>query len=180
MLTGFTADTKQNIQLGAGVLTTSYIQGGTISPTDIIGATKGGGSFTAVPTERTIDADGIPANVKGMRVIDDWVVTLNTTLIEFKKDDILLALGGGSTATTTGDVTTFKCTSEISDADYKDIYWIGDTGDGKQIVIKIKNALNTGGLNFTITNKGEGSYSLALIGHYDASDLNTAPFEIYR
>lgn len=40
MLTGFTADTKQNIQLGAGVLTTSYTQGGTISPTDIIGATK--------------------------------------------------------------------------------------------------------------------------------------------
>lgn len=180
MLTGFTADTKQNIQLGAGVLTTSYTQGGTISPTDIIGATKGGGSFTAVPTERTIDADGIPANVKGMRVIDDWVVTLNTTLIEFKKDDILLALGGGATATDVDDVTTFKCSSDIADTDYKDIYWIGDTGDGKQIVIKIKNALNTGGLNFTITNKGEGSYSLSLIGHYDASDLKTAPFEIYR
>jgi len=180
MLTGFTADTKANLQLGAGVLTTAYTEGGSISPTDIIGATRGGGSFTAVPTERGIDIDGIPQNVKGMKAIDDWVATLNCTLVEFKEDNILLALGGGSTATTTGDVTTFKCTSEIADADYKDIYWIGDTGDGKQIVIKLKNALNSSGFNMTISNKGEGTYSLTLVGHYDVADLKTAPFEIYR
>jgi hypothetical protein len=180
MLTGVTSVTKENLQLGAGVLTTSYTAGGTISPTDIIGATRGGGSFTAVPTERAIDADGLPGNVKGFKVIDEWVATLNTTLIEFKKDTLLLALGGGAQAVTSGEVTTITASSKILDTDYKDIYWIGDTSDGKQIVIKLKNALNSGGLNFTITNKGEGTFAVALVGHYDITDLDTAPFEIYR
>lgn len=180
MLTGFTEDTKQNLQLGAGVLTSAYVSGGTISKTDIIGATRGGGSFTAVPTERPVDADGIPENVKGMKVIDEWVCTLNTTLIEFKPDNLKLALGGGASVTTSADKSTITATSKIVDGDYKDIYWIGDTGDGKQIVIHLKNAMNTGGLNFTISNKGEGTYSLALVGNYTADDLEDAPFEIIR
>jgi hypothetical protein len=180
MLTGVTSTTKTNLQLGAGVLTTAYTQNGTIEEADIIGATRGGGSFTAVPTERSIEADGIPTNVKGFKVIDEWVVTLNTTMIEFKEATIKLALGGGATSTTDSSVTTIKATNKVNDTDYKDVYWIGDTADGKQIVIKIKNALNSGGLNFTITNKGEGSFALQLVGHYDLADLDSAPFEIYR
>ena len=177
MLTGVTSTTKQNIQLGAGVLLTQYSDGGVVSPDAIIGATRGGGSFTATPTFRQIEADGIPTNLKSFGVIDDYVVTLNTTLIEFKKETLELALPGAKVNTSL-NVTTITADHAIADSEYKDIWWVGDTADGKKIAIKIKNALNQGGLNFTISNKGEGTFTLALIGHYDLTDLDTAPFEI--
>lgn len=180
MLTGVTSTTSSNLQLGAGVLTKAYTQGGSISAADIIGASRGGGSFTAVPTQRGIEADGLPSNVKNFKVIDEWVATLNITLIEFKADVLKLALGGGATSTTSADTTTITATDNVVAADFQDLYWIGDLSDGNKIVIHLKNAMNSNGLNITITNKGEGTFALALVANYDVSDLSTAPFEIIR
>lgn len=174
MKTGVTESTKQNIQLGAGVLCTTYTNK-TIS--GIIGATRGGGSFVATPTLRQIEADGLPQYTKGFEIIDDWSVDLNTTLIEFSETTLKKALPSAS-ASTSGKVTTITCGHDIADTEYADIYWVGDTADGNNIVIKLKNALNIGGLNFTITNKGEGTFAVALKGHYDLTKLDEAPFEI--
>lgn len=180
MLTGVTSDTKQNLQLGAGVLTTAYTEGGTISTDSIIGATRGGGSFTATPNVRQIEADGLPTNSKGFVVVDDWAVSLNTTLIEFKEKNLALALGGSAKVdTSTAGVTKISATNEIDDTKYQDIFWIGNLANGSKAVIKIKNALSLAGLQFTITNKGEGTYPLTLTGHYDIADVDTAPFEVW-
>ena len=176
MLTGVTETTKENLQLGAGIITTAYTKGGTISKESIISATRGGGSFTAIPTLRQIEADGLPQNVKGMEVIDDYVVTLNVTLIEFAKETLQMALPGAFLDTDNS----IKCKHTIADTEYKDIYWVGDLADGSKIAIKIKNALNNGGLNITITNKGEGTFALSLIGHYSLDKLDEPPFEIIR
>lgn len=179
MLTGVSSTTKQNLQLGAGIITTAYTPGGTIDASSIIGATRGGGSFTATPTMREVEADGIPQYVKDFEVIDDWVVTLNATMIEFKADNLKLAMPG-ATVTTVSGATTITASHTVASEDYRDIYWIGDLADGTKIAIKIANALNNSGLNLTISNKGEGTFALALIGHYDVASLSTAPFEIYR
>lgn len=176
MLTGVTSTTKENLQLGAGVVLTEYTPGGEVSPGSIIGATRGGGSFTAVPTMRQIDADGIPTNLKDFKVIDDYVVTLNTTLIEFKEEALKLAMPATSSSSS-GTAKTIKAGHTIASTEYKDIYWVGDKADGGKVVIKIKNALSTSGLNLTITNKGEGTYALTVVGHYDISNLDEAPFE---
>lgn len=178
-LTGVTTNTKKNLQLGAGVFTTEYTEGGTISSSAIIGATRGGGSFAAVPTIRQIEADGLPTYTKDFEVIDEWTATLNTTMIEFKKDAVLLALGGGAKATESGQVTKITASKEITAEQYKDIFWIGNLMDGRKAVIKLKNALSLSGFNLTITNKGEGTYAVTLTGHYDLEDLDTAPFEIW-
>ena len=178
-LTGVTTDTKKNLQLGAGVVTTEYTEGGTISSSAIIGATRGGGSFAAVPTIRQIEADGLPTYTKDFETIDDWAATLNTTMIEFKKDAVLLALGGGAKATVSGQVTKITASHEITTDQYKDIFWIGNLMDGRKAVIKLKNALSLAGFNLTITNKGEGTYAVTLTAHYDIADLDTAPFEIW-
>ena len=178
-LSGVTAGTTKDIQLGAGVLTTAYSAGGVISTESIIGATRGGGSFSAVPTIRSIDADGIAKNTKGMIAIDEWDVKLNTTLIEFKKDGIMLALGAGAKSEEAElNVTKITATNDVSASDYKDIYWIGNLMDGRKAVILLKNALSMGGFNLTIANKGEGTYALNLTGNYDIADMETAPFEI--
>ena len=180
--TGLTDRTIVNLQLNAGVLLTKYAKGTDIEEDDIIGATRGGGSFTAVPTVHQAAVDGAPAYTKGLERVDDWVVTLNATMVEVNDDAISRALGVGVVKTETGSGTTkdttFTVKRTVNDADYKDLYWVGDLSNGQNVVIKIKNALNTSGLNLTFTDRGEGTYALALIGHFTVDDLDTAPFEL--
>ena len=182
MKTGLTSNTITNLQLNAGVLLTSYTKGEDIDAADIIGATRGGGSFTAVPTVHQVAVDGAPTYVKGLERVDDWVVTLNTTMLEFSDEGIARALGAGVSKTESGSGTTkdvtFKVDRTIKDAEYKDIYWVGDLSNGQNVVIKLKNALNISGFSLTVSDRGEGTYPLALIAHYTVDDLETAPFEI--
>lgn len=182
MKTGLTSNTITNLQLNAGVLLTAYTKGEDIAEEDILGATRGGGSFTAVPTVHQVSVDGAPTYVKGLERVDDWVVTLNTTMLEFSDEGIARALGAGVTKTESGSGTTkdvtFKVDRTIKDAEYKDIYWVGDLSNGQNVVIKLKNALNISGFSLTVSDRGEGTYPLALIAHYTVDDLETAPFEI--
>lgn len=180
--TGLTDRTIVNLQLNAGVLLTTYTKGTDINEDDIIGATRGGGSFTAVPTVHQAAVDGAPTYTKGLERVDDWVITLNATMVEVSDEAISRALGVGVTKTETGTGTTkdttFTVKRTVNDADYKDLYWVGDLSNGQNVVIKIKNALNTSGLNLTFSDRGEGTYALALIGHFTTDDLDTAPFEL--
>ena len=180
--TGLTDRTIVNLQLNAGVLLTTYTKGTDINEDDIIGATRGGGSFTAVPTIHQAAVDGAPTYTKGLERVDDWVVTLNATMVEVSDEAISRALGVGVTKTETGTGTTkdttFTVKRTVNDADYKDLYWVGDLSNGQNVVIKIKNALNTSGFNLTFSDRGEGTYALALIGHFTTEDLDTAPFEL--
>lgn len=180
--TGLTERTIVNLQLNAGVLLTAYTKGVDIEEDDILGATRGGGSFTAVPTVHQAAVDGAPTYTKGLERVDDWVITLNATMVEVSDEAISRALGVGVVKTETGagatKDTTFTVKRTVNDADYKDLYWVGDLSNGQNVVIKIKNALNTSGLNLTFTDRGEGTYALALIGHFTVDDLDTAPFEL--
>ena len=180
--TGLTERTIVNLQLNAGVLLTSYTKGVDIGEDDILGATRGGGSFTAVPTVHQAAVDGAPTYTKGLERVDDWVITLNATMVEVSDEAISRALGVGVVKTETGSGTTkdttFTVKRTVNDADYKDLYWVGDLSNGQNVVIKIKNALNTSGLNLTFSDRGEGTYALALIGHFTVDDLDTAPFEL--
>ena len=177
--TGLTDRTITNLQLNAGVLLTKYTKGSPINEEDILGATRGGGSFTAVPTVHQAAVDGAPTYTKGLERVDDWVVTLNVTMLEVNDEAISRALGVG-VVKTGGDTadTVFTVKRTVNDADYKDLYWVSDLSSGQDLIIKIKNALNTGGFNLTFTDRGEGTYALALIGHFTVDDLDTAPFDI--
>lgn len=177
MKTGLTSRTIESLQLNAGVLLTAYTKGEDIAEEDILGATRGGGSFTAVPTMHQVAVDGAPTYVKGLERCDDWVVTLNTTMVELNEEALSRAFGVGVSKSGTTDKT-FTVKNTVASTDYKDLYWVGDLSNGQNVVIKIKNALNTGGLNLTFSDRGEGTYALALIAHYTVDDLETAPFEI--
>ena len=177
MKTGLTSRTIESLQLNAGVLLTAYTKGEDIAEENILGATRGGGSFTAVPTMHQAAVDGAPTYVVGLERCDDWVVTLNATMVELNDEAITRALGVGVTKTGTTDKV-FTVKNTVNTTDFKDLYWVGDLSNGQNVVIKIKNALNTGGLNLTFSDRGEGTYALALIGHYTVSDLENAPFDI--
>lgn len=178
--TGLTERTTTSLQLNAGVLVTTYAKGTDISASDILGATRGGGSFSAVPTIHQVAVDGAPTYVKGLERVDDWVVTLSVAnFLEFTADALKMALGVGATVSTVA-TTDKKITVErkISAGDYQDLYWVGDLSNGKNVVIHLKNCLNLTGLTVTMNERGEGTYPLTFTAHFEPDDIDTVPFEI--
>ena len=180
--TGLTDRTIVNLQLNAGVLLTTYTKGTDIDENDIIGATRGGGRFTTVPTKQQAAGAGAPTLATGRGRGGAWGGTVKATVGGGSDEAISRALGVGVTKTETGTGTTkdttFTVKRTVNDADYKDLYWVGDLSNGQNVVIKIKNALNTSGFSLTFSDRGEGTYALALIGHFTTDDLDTAPFEL--
>jgi len=176
MLTGLNANTATNLQLGAGVILKSkYTTGDTLTATNILTATNGGITFTAVPEFFTPTVDGMFDNIKGAgKAITRWTVNLNFTAVETDAEVLLKALGCAD-ADANGVITGRHT---ISANDYADLYVLAEKGDNTVIQITIKNAMNTNGLNLTTTNNGNGGISFTISGNYDISDLETPPFEI--
>lgn len=176
MLTGLNSSTAQNLQLGAGaILKAKYVKGQTLTAENILSATNGGMTFSAVPTFFVPTVDGMFDNVKGGgKTITNWVVTLTFTAVEADAEVLLKALGCADVS----DAGVITARHNIKAEDYSNLYAIAEKGDGSVIQITIKNAMNTSGLSLQTTNNGNGGISFTISGNYDIAALETPPFEI--
>lgn len=184
-ITGLTSATPDKLLLDAGAfyknydLTSTYAQ----QTAKLIGATSGGGSFSAVPTVRRIEIDGGKENVEQLQTIDGWVCTLTANVKEISAESIQLALGA-STATAATNPTGYNNivgNADFSDTDYlTNITWVGRlSGNQKPVIIVLKNAASLGGISMSMADKAEAVIPVTFTGHYDLDDLDTPPFEIY-
>lgn len=184
---GFTTATADSLLLNAGAYFKNFdVTADTfdtaVADGKLIGATKGGGEFSAVPTIRQIEVDGVAGRAKGLEVIDAWDIYLKANVLEIKEDTIQTGLAASSVDTTSNtdyDVITASNNLEVSD--YIDnITWVGTlSGSDKPVIIQIYNALNTEGLKFSTTDKNEATIALSFYAHYTQTDLDTPPFKIY-
>lgn len=152
--------------------------------TKALGATRGGGTFTATPTMRSIEADGKRYEFKGSTVIDTWDIKLTATLMEITPDNFVLALGTAEKnedkSFTTGKKTTIKLRTNIEDGDYiQNLVWFGNTSKGL-VAIVLDNALNNTGVTLTFSDKGEGTLPVEFHAYQDTVENNEyAPCAIY-
>lgn len=192
MFSGVTSNTTKHLQLDAGAFLKNYDPTtdtwDTAKATKLIGATAGGGSFSAVPTIRRIEVDGIKGATKGFEALDEWVVTMTANVKEITVDALELALATGThTATkspssvTSNNYNKITASNALADSNYlTNITWVGTlSGSSLPVIIVLKNALCTNGLTLTTADKTEGVVALTLTGHYDPSNLDVVPFEIY-
>lgn len=187
VFSGFTANTAKHLQLDAGAFLKNYDvtkdTWDTAKSTKLLGATAGGGSFSAVPTVRRIEVDGVKGAAKGMEAIDEWVVTLTANVKEVTAEAIKVALGAAKTsaAEAPADYTMITAKTEIALDDYLDnMTWVGRlSGSSDPVIIVVKNALSTNGLTISFADKSEGLIPITVTGHYDPEKLETPPFEIY-
>lgn len=186
-ITGLTANTPKNLLLDAGAFFLNYDPAKDTPATakeKLIGATQGGGSFSAVPTVRQHEVDGAPANTKGLETIDEWVTTMVANAKEVTINNLKIALGAAAVSETIsgGPEGYSKITGKsiIEDDDYSDnITWVGKLkGSEKPVIIVLSNALSINGLNLTVSDKNEAVIPITLTGHYELEDLETAPFDI--
>lgn len=184
---GFNAGTAKHLQLDAGAFLKNYDPTSdtweTAKETKLVGATAGGGSFSAVPSVRRIGIDGVKGGAKGLEAIDEWTVTLTANVKEITADTLMLALGAAKSAESQSPANYTKITgkSEFDDEDYMDnLTWVGRlSGTKEPVIIVVKNAVSTNGLTISFADKQEGVIPVTVTGHYTADDLETPPFEIY-
>lgn len=189
---GFTKNTPERLLMDAGAFfkNFTYEPGGTDNDTydtavaagKLIGATKGGGEFSAVPAIRQIEVDGVKGRAAGLEVVDSWEVYIKATILETTTESIRAALCAAQIDTdsdTTYDVIEGK--PDIDLADYvNNVTWIGKlSGSDKPVIIQVFNALSTDGLKITVQDKAEATIPVTFYGHYQQESLDAPPFRIF-
>lgn len=195
LTTALRADTFDNLQLNAGVFLKNFTIEGTGAPTsagalktalataiangDSLGATRGGGNYNVTRERRTPDIDGMRYPFVGGEFVDSADAYLASTLVEATPENFVLALGAATKATS-GNVTTITINTAYQDSDYlENLVWVGDLADGRLVCIVLYNALNTADLQFTFTDKNEGTLGVEFHAHQAAvDDYDEAPSKV--
>lgn len=186
VFSGFNATTAEKLLLDAGAFFKNFVVGtdtfdSAVTANKLIGATSGGGTFSAVPTIRQIPIDGVKGAAKGLEVIDEWVVTLMANVKEVSPESIQLALGAATIEDGPVGYKKISANNYIELTDYVDnVVWVGKlSGADTPVIIEVLNAISLGGITLNMADKSEGLIPTTFTGHYEADDLDTPPFNIY-
>ena len=175
--------TFQNLQLNAGVLLSAFDPGtAEVANESIIGATTGGVNFTATPTfsDYGEDVDNCPKNMKELKKLDSWEISLSGTYVTVDANAVKALVGAA-------DVSGNKITprNDLKLTDFTDVWWVGDYSDrngetnGGYVAIHMINALSTGGFAIQSSDNGKGNFAFTYTAHYSMSAQDTVPFEVY-
>ena len=175
--------TFQNLQLNAGVLLSAFNpESATVANESIIGATTGGVNFTATPTfsDYGEDIDNCPKNMKELKKLDAWEISMSGTYITVDANAVKSLVGAA-------DVSGNKITprNDVLLSDFTDIWWVGDYSDkngetnGGFVAIHMMNALSTGGFAIQSSDNGKGNFAFTYTAHYSMDAQDTVPFEVY-
>ena len=175
--------TFKNLQLNAGVLLSAFNpESATVANESIIGATTGGVNFTATPTfsDYGEDIDNCPKNMKELKKLDAWEISLSGTYVTVDANAVKALVGAA-------DVSGNKITprNDLKLTDFTDVWWVGDYSDqngetnGGFVAIHMINALSTGGFAIQSSDNGKGNFAFTYTAHYSMSAQDTVPFEVY-
>lgn len=176
-------DAFAKLQLNAGVLLTEFDPTSpTLDKTKIFGATSGGVSFATNPeyVDFGEDIDNVPPNTKQLKRLKSVNPVMSGT---FKTADTAVAKALMAAADVEGDKITPRGTLE--DGDFFDLWWVGDYSDktgatkGGFMAILLKDALSTGGFQIQSNDDGKGDFDFEFTGHYDLTNIDVLPFEVY-
>lgn len=175
--------TFQNLQLNAGVLLSAFNpESATVADESIIGATTGGINFTATPTfsDYGEDIDNCPKNMKELKKLDSWDITMSGTYVTVDANSVKSLVGAA-------DVSGNKITprNDLKLTDFTDVWWVGDYSDqngetnGGFVAIHMMNSLSTGGFAIQSSDNGKGNFAFTYTANYSMSAQDTVPFEVY-
>ena len=173
---GITSTTYTKFSIDSGAVYKNYGEAGQA----LLGATRGGNTFSLESEYRVMEADGARGKVVGGRRITNVDAKITANFLEI--DDAILELA--LTGATNTDNTTYKTMTRaltIATSDHvTNIAIVGElTGSASvPIVCMVKNAISDGGFELGFTDKDESVLSVEFSAHFDPSDLDTEPWEI--
>ena len=181
-------DTFENLVLNAGILVDQFTpSSGVIG--NILGATTGGIEFSTNPTFTDFgeDIDNMPEGTKQLKRLQSFDPTMSGTFLTVDTATVKSLIGAADIGTS--DTTKVVPRDQLLDADFTDVWWVGDYSDKNvddasthtagYIAIHLMNALNTAGFKITSSKDNKAQMAFEYHGHYDISNISTPPFEIY-
>ena len=181
-------DTFENLVLNAGILVDEFTpSSGVIG--NILGATTGGIEFSTNPTYTDFgeDIDNVPANTKQLKRLQSFDPAMSGTFLTVDTATVKSLIGAADIGTS--DTTKVVPRDQLLQADFDDVWWVGDYSDKNvdaesthtagYIAIHLMNALNTAGFKITSSKDNKAQMAFEYHGHYDISNISTPPFEIY-
>lgn len=186
------SDAFTHLQLNAGIMVDEFAPStGVIG--NIMGATTGGFNFNSNPEyiDWGEDVDNVPANTWQLKRIKSFDPAISGTFLTVTAAVAKQLVGGAAYATTgsgqsaTEDTTHVIPVHELTEDDFDDVWVIGDYSDKNTgasagfLAIHLKNALNTAGFQWQSGKDEKGQFAFEFHGHYDLTDVDDVPFEIY-
>lgn len=192
VISGLTEQTPQKLLLDAGAFFKDFnvVEVGD-TPADtfesavaagkLLGATKGGGSFSSVPTFREIEIDGARGRVKELKQIESIETKISANIIEVSVESLRAALAASVIDDTDTKYTKISGKFCISPDDYiGNITWVGTlSGNQEPVIIQVFNALSESGLELSFEDKGEAVVALELFAHQSLANLDETPWTIW-
>lgn len=186
---GVTANTVQNITFGAGTIHKGLKYTAGLGETagswnfeaSLVGATKGGSTLAITPEFYSVTPDGSTVAIKDFKRKVGETATMEVNMLELTADLIKAAVIGKDGESIDSKYSVIESKDAIVEGDYwENIAFVGETLDGKNIIVILDNALCTSGLSIEGKNKEEGVGKYTFECHADAStSLTTLPYRIY-
>lgn len=181
---GITENTVKNIQFGAGTIHKGlkYVaESGWNFEESCVGATKGGSSVKIEPQFYTVEPDGSSVAVKNFNRKIGENAEMEINLLELNADMLKASVIGEDAECDVDGYSLIQSKGEISEGDYwENIAFVGETLEGKNIIVILPNALCTSGLNIEGKSGEESVGKFTFKCHGDANEsLTTLPYKIY-
>ena len=181
--TGASASTPKNILFGAGTIHKGLKYDGSAwnFEESIVGATQGGSKVSIKPEFKQIEVDGAMVAVKGLKVKTGETATMEINFVELTEELMKTAVMGKVGESADAGFELIESRAMIEDGDYlENIAFVGETLDGRNIIVIMDNVLCTSGFEADGKNKEEGVFAFTFECHADlTSDLNALPYHIY-
>ena len=176
------ADAFRRMVMNAAILAADFDpQTGTLDNADILGATTGGISFSAVPAYADMGekVDNCPKNTKELKKLISWEAKASGA---FATVDTALAKKLLAAAGIDGGKVTPR--ADLSDEDFSELWIVGDYSEyngeqnGGWAAVKLKNALSTGGFSLETADGDRAKLAFEFTAHSSLADRG-APFELW-
>ncbi len=133
-----------------------------------LGLTRDGGTFSVEYNNRAINADGDRGTVKGRVVREEATAKIEINHLELLTSFEKLHSGLKVDSTTQEGYTVITGTGKIDDAkDYHEVSFEGETKDGREFSVSIKNAINLDNLSLEFKDKDDIVDKVTFTSTYD-------------
>ena len=177
-----TKETVDRFVIDAGAI---YLNLGEVDER-LLGATRGGNTFSIEQDIKLIEIDGVRGATKGARRVIESNARIVANLLELTSENIMLAIAGadatdyidGEGVEPTHD--RIQRTRNISDLDFiKSVSIVGKvSGSNENVICTVYNALADGGVEFAFEDREEGALEITFTAHYDPDNVDNEPWAI--
>lgn len=181
-------DTFKQLVFNAGIIISGSgfdPDTGAVTAANILYATSGGMTFNSNPTYRNdaVDMDNVPENTFQLMHLQSFDPTLSGTALTVTPELVKKHLGAADIDS--NNAAHIVPRSDLTAADFTDIWFVADYSDKNTganagfVAVHIMHALNTTGFQLQTGKDEKGQFSFEYHGHYDLTDMDTVPFEVY-